>query len=66
MKREIFVMDNGSLPLQLLRFSDPSRRRLVIQHSRLFEGPSKEAGEKVHKEAHGLTADEIFEVEQGE
>ena len=32
----------------------------------LFEGPSKEAGEKVHKEAHGLTADEIFEVEQGE
>lgn len=32
----------------------------------LFEGPSKEAGEKVHKEAHGLTADEIFEVHQGE
>ncbi|WP_147270869.1 DUF4242 domain-containing protein [Haloplanus salinus] len=32
----------------------------------LFEGPSKEAGEKVHREAHGLTADEIFEVEQGE
>jgi len=32
----------------------------------LFEGPSKEAGEKVHEEAHGLTADEIFEVEQGE
>ena len=32
----------------------------------LFEGPSKEAGEKVHKEAHGLTADEIFEVQQPE
>jgi len=32
----------------------------------LFEGPSKEAGEAVHREAHGLTADEIFEVEQGE
>ncbi|WP_125919983.1 DUF4242 domain-containing protein [Haloparvum sedimenti] len=32
----------------------------------LFEGPSKEAGEKVHREAHGLTADEIFEVQQGE
>ena len=32
----------------------------------LFEGPSKEAGETVHREAHGLTADEIFEVEQGE
>jgi hypothetical protein len=31
----------------------------------LFEGPSKEAGEKVHDEAHGLVADEIFEVEEG-
>lgn len=31
----------------------------------LFEGPSKEAGEKVHAEAHGLTADEIYEVEEG-
>jgi hypothetical protein len=31
----------------------------------LFEGPSKEAGENVHREAHGLTADEIFEVEEG-
>jgi len=32
----------------------------------LFEGPSKEAGEKVHRQAHGLTADEIFAVEQPE
>jgi len=32
----------------------------------LFEGPSKEAGEKVHEHAHGLTADEIYQVEQGE
>jgi len=32
----------------------------------LFEGPSKEAGERVHREAHGLTAEEIFEVQQGE
>jgi len=31
----------------------------------LFEGPNKEAGERVHKEAHGLVADEIFEVEEG-
>jgi hypothetical protein len=31
----------------------------------LFEGPSKEAGENVHREAHGLTADEIFQVEEG-
>ena len=32
----------------------------------LFEGPSKEAGEAVHREAHGLLADEITEVQQGE
>ncbi len=31
----------------------------------LFEAPSKEAGEKVHREAHGLVADEIFEVKEG-
>ena len=30
----------------------------------LFEGPSKEAGRKVHEEAHGLTADEIYEVQE--
>jgi hypothetical protein len=32
----------------------------------LFEGPNKEAGEKVHREAHGLVADEIYEVTEGE
>jgi hypothetical protein len=31
----------------------------------LFEGPSKEAGNAVHEEAHGLVADEIYEVEEG-
>jgi hypothetical protein len=31
----------------------------------LFEGPNKEAGEKVHQEAHGLVADEIIEVKEG-
>lgn len=32
----------------------------------LFEGPSTEAGRKVHEEAHGLTADEVFEVTEGQ
>lgn len=32
----------------------------------LFEAPNKEAGEAVHREAHGLVADEIFEVQEGE
>lgn len=31
----------------------------------LFEAPNKEAGEAVHREAHGLVADEIFEVQEG-
>ncbi|MFZ0544125.1 MAG: DUF4242 domain-containing protein [Candidatus Promineifilaceae bacterium] len=32
----------------------------------LCEAPTKEAAEAVHREAHGLVADEIFEVKQGE
>jgi hypothetical protein len=31
----------------------------------LFEAPNEEAGEAVHREAHGLLADEIIEVEEG-
>ncbi|MFQ6019770.1 MAG: DUF4242 domain-containing protein [Dehalococcoidia bacterium] len=31
----------------------------------LVEAPSKEAAEAVHREAHGLAADEIVEVQEG-
>ena len=31
----------------------------------LVEAPNKEAAERVHREAHGLTADEIIEVKEG-
>jgi hypothetical protein len=31
----------------------------------LVEAPSKEAAEAVHREAHGLVADEIVEVKEG-
>ena len=31
----------------------------------LVEAPSKEAAETVHREAHGLTADELIEVQEG-
>ncbi len=31
----------------------------------LVEAPSKEAAEAVHREAHGLVADDITEVEEG-
>jgi hypothetical protein len=32
----------------------------------LAEAPDKEAAEAVHREAHGLMADEITEVEEGQ
>ena len=32
----------------------------------LVEAPDKEAAETVHREAHGLLADEITEVEEGQ
>ena len=32
----------------------------------LSEAPNKEAAEAVHREAHGLVADEIIEVKEGE
>jgi hypothetical protein len=31
----------------------------------LVEAPSKEAAEAVHREAHGLVADQIIEVQEG-
>ena len=31
----------------------------------LFDAPNAEAAEAVHREAHGLMADEIIEVEEG-
>lgn len=31
----------------------------------LFEAPNREAGEAVHRESHGLVADEIYEVQEG-
>jgi hypothetical protein len=31
----------------------------------LVDAPNKEAASKVHKEAHGLVAEEIFEVKEG-
>ena len=32
----------------------------------LIDAPSKEAAEAVHREAHGLLADEIIEIKEGE
>jgi leucyl aminopeptidase (aminopeptidase T) len=32
----------------------------------LVQAPNKDAAERVHRKAHGLTADEIYEVIEGE
>ncbi len=32
----------------------------------LVDAPNKEAAERVHREAHGLVADEIYEVEEAD
>ena len=32
----------------------------------LFDSPDRESGEIVHREAHGMVADEITEVKQGD
>lgn len=31
----------------------------------LYEAPNKEAGQAVHREGHGMVADEIIEVKEG-
>ena len=40
---------------------DESKGRIFC----LVEAPNREAAERVHREAHGLVADEIFEVREG-
>jgi hypothetical protein len=37
-----------------------------VKYFCLVEAPDKEAAEAVHREAHGLLADEITEVEEGQ
>ena len=41
------------------------RRRAVDLQLCLSEAPDKEAVQAVHKEAHGLLADEMIEVREG-
>ncbi len=40
---------------------DESKGRIFC----LVEAPNQETAERVHREAHGLVADEIFEVQEG-
>jgi len=52
----------GKYGVKYLRYwLDESKGKIFC----LVEAPNKEAAEKVHREAHGLVADEIFEVKEG-
>ena len=52
----------GKYGVKYLRYwLDESKGKIFC----LVDAPNKEAAERVHREAHGLLADEIFEVKEG-
>jgi hypothetical protein len=56
------VKVQGKYGVKYLRYwLDESKGKIFC----LVDAPNKEAAEKVHREAHGLVADEIFEVKEG-
>lgn len=59
-ERDLEVQDKHGVDIQRY-WVDPEDGTVFC----LFEAPSKAAGEAVHQEAHGLIADEIFEVTEG-
>jgi hypothetical protein len=58
--RDIEVQQKHGVRFLQYWFNEEARRLYC-----LVEAPSKEAAEAVHREAHGLVADEILEVRQG-
>ena len=59
-QRDLEVQDEHGVKY-LKYWFDPGTGRIFC----LAEAPSKEAAIQVHREAHGLVADEIFEVTEG-
>ena len=52
----------GSYDVSYLRYwVDPSRGKIFC----LVEAPNADAATTVHREAHGLVAEEIYEVQEG-
>ncbi len=60
-RRDVEVQDRHGVKYHQYWFNEDEGRVFC-----LVEAPSREAAEAVHREAHGLVADEIVEVEQGE
>jgi hypothetical protein len=59
-QRDLATQDKHGVKYQRYWFNEEAGRVYC-----LVEAPSKEAAEAVHREAHGLTADEIVEVQEG-
>ena len=59
-KRDLEVQGKYGVKYQRYWFDEDSGRVFC-----LVEAPDKEAAEAVHREAHGLLADEIIEVREG-
>ena len=59
-KRDLEVQGKHGVKYQRYWFDEDSGKVFC-----LVEAPSKEAAESVHREAHGLVADEIIEVKEG-
>jgi len=61
---EIYVPGLCGLTIKNPYFKEPLTVDLGIVHC-LVESPSEDEDERVHREAHGLVADEIYEVKEG-
>jgi hypothetical protein len=59
-KRDLEVQDKHGVTYHRYWFDEGSGKVFC-----LVEAPNKEAAEAVHREAHGLVADEITEVQEG-
>ncbi len=59
-KRDLEVQDKYGVKYQRYWFDEGSGKVFC-----LVEAPTKEAAERVHREAHGLVADELVEVQEG-
>lgn len=59
-KKDLEVQDKYGVRYRTYWFHEGSGKVFC-----LVEAPSKEAAEQVHREAHGLVADEITEVQEG-
>ena len=60
-QRDLEVQDKHGVNYRQYWFNEDSGEVFC-----LVEAPNKEAAEAVHREAHGLVADEIHEVKQGD